>query len=117
MKATEGGLLTENRIMRKRLMFHVTGLITLFGALTAAAGNWPGWRGPDGNGLLPGKKLPTEWAANKNIAWKVQLPGAGWSQPIVWGDKVFVTTAVTENQEKPGGSSIRAFRSASLWET
>ena len=37
----------------------------------------------------------------KNIAWSLEVPGAAWSQPIVWGDKVFVTTAITENQQKP----------------
>ncbi len=65
------------------------------------AQSWPQWRGPEASGLAPEKRLPAEWGQDKNIAWKVALPGKGWSQPIVWGNKIFVTTAVTENQVKP----------------
>ncbi len=52
-------------------------------------------------GVSEAKQVPTEWAKDKNIAWQVDLPGVAWSQPIVWGDKIFVTTAITENQQKP----------------
>src|SRR5438105_4115335 len=83
-------------------------LMVFFGALllitaAAQAGDWPQFRGPGGSGLVADAKLPTEWSAEKNIAWKAKLDGYGWSSPIVWGDKVFVTTAVTENQQKPSG--------------
>ena len=70
------------------------------------AQDWPGWRGPDGKGFSEEKKLPAEWGPEKNIAWKVALPGAGWSQPIVWGDKIFVTTAETDKQSKPRGGQF-----------
>jgi outer membrane protein assembly factor BamB len=69
------------------------------------AGEWPQFRGPGGDGLAAEEHPPLEWSADKNIAWKVKLPGYGWSSPIVWGDKVFVTTAVTDNQPRPGGYS------------
>lgn len=75
----------------------------VFGSLLSVAGaveNWPQFRGPTGAGLAE-QKLPTEWGNEKNIAWKVELPGAAWSQPVVWGDKIFLTTAITENQTKP----------------
>ena len=49
------------------------------------------------------KHLPAEWSTDKNVAWKAKLPGYGWSSPITWGDKVFVTTAVSSKQTKPGG--------------
>jgi len=75
--------------------------VLLIGASCAGAQSWPQWRGPQASGLAPEKKLPAEWGQDKNIAWKVALPGKGWSQPIVWGNKIFVTTAVTENQVKP----------------
>lgn len=70
--------------------------------LAARAGEWPQFRGPGGGAQIDGK-LPTEWAADKNVQWKIALPGFGWSSPVVWGDKVFVTTAVTDNQRKPQG--------------
>jgi hypothetical protein len=84
------------RLTRKTMV-----CVLLIGASCAIAQNWPQWRGPEGNGLAPGKKLPAEWGPDKNIAWKVALPGSGWSQPIVWDNKIFVTAAVTENQTKP----------------
>ncbi len=55
---------------------------------------WPQWRGPLGTGVAPRAEPPVEWSETKNIRWKVALPGKGHSTPIVWGDRVFVTTAV-----------------------
>jgi outer membrane protein assembly factor BamB len=64
----------------------------------ARAGNWPGWRGPTGVGLSDEKGLPLTWgwAGKKkdNVLWKVDIGGRGYSSPIVWGDRVFVTTGV-----------------------
>jgi outer membrane protein assembly factor BamB len=75
----------------------------LLGLLPAAApaGEWPQFRGPHSDGVAAETALPAQWAADKNIAWKVKVPGVAWSSPVVWGDKVFVTTAVTDNQRKP----------------
>ena len=69
-----------------------------------AGDNWPQFRGPAGIGLAE-QQLPMEWGNDKNIAWTVELPGAAWSQPVVWGDRIYVTTAVTENQTKPKAGS------------
>jgi outer membrane protein assembly factor BamB len=67
----------------------------------ALAGDWPQFRGPNNAGVSGETRLPSTWGAEKNIAWKIRLPGYGWSSPIVWGDKVFVTTAVSEKQQPP----------------
>jgi outer membrane protein assembly factor BamB len=67
----------------------------------ATAENWPQFRGPAGNGVAVEAKHPEKWSADEHLAWKTKIPGVGWSQPIVWGDKVFVTTAVAENQKRP----------------
>ncbi len=72
---------------------------SLIGAVRAA--DWPQFRGPGGLGLTEASKLPAEWSVDKNIRWKVAVPGTGWSSPVVWGNKVILTTAVTENQTKP----------------
>ena len=69
----------------------------------AGADEWPQFRGPGGAGVATGSRLPEEWSANKNVIWKATIPGYGWSCPIVWGDRVFVTTAVSDRQKKPGG--------------
>lgn len=57
----------------------------------AQAQDWSQFRGPDGNGISTDKNIPTEWTAEKNVAWKLDMPGAGFSSPIVVGDYVFVT--------------------------
>jgi outer membrane protein assembly factor BamB len=62
-------------------------------ALPASADNWPQWRGPKNDGTSAEKNLPTEWNAEKNIVWKFKMPGIGASTPVVWGDKIFVTSA------------------------
>jgi outer membrane protein assembly factor BamB len=77
------------------------GLACLAGA--GRADDWPQFRGPGGAGRSEETKAPDRWGPDKNIAWKVKVPGYGWSSPIVWGDKVFVTTAVSDKQRKPAG--------------
>jgi outer membrane protein assembly factor BamB len=59
--------------------------------IQAHAENWPQFRGPTGQGLSGEKNLPTRWSATENIAWKTAIEGDGWSSPIVFGDRVFVT--------------------------
>lgn len=85
--------------MRRLLL--LSGLIIAIATTTGQAENWPQWRGPGGASIANESNLPTEWSLDKNVKWKIDLPGVGWSCPVVWGDKVFVTTAVTENQTKP----------------
>jgi len=58
---------------------------------TFAADNWPQWRGPNGDGIAAGEKVPATWSDTKNLKWKLKLPGAGASSPVVWGDRVFLT--------------------------
>jgi outer membrane protein assembly factor BamB len=56
--------------------------------------NWSGWRGPDGLGLSAATSYPEEWSADKNVAWKTPVPGRGHSSPIVWGNRIFLTSSV-----------------------
>jgi outer membrane protein assembly factor BamB len=64
-------------------------------AQNADAGRyWPQWRGPLANGLATTANPPLEWSETRNIRWKVEIPGRGSSSPIVWGDRLYVTTAV-----------------------
>jgi len=65
-------------------------------AATLEAANWPQFRGPTGQGISTDKNTPLNWSATENIAWKTELPGESWSSPIVWGDRVFVTTATED---------------------
>jgi outer membrane protein assembly factor BamB len=60
---------------------------------SAIAENWPCFRGPTRQGISHEKDIPTEWSQTSNIVWKTPIPGVGWSSPIVFDDRVFVTTA------------------------
>jgi outer membrane protein assembly factor BamB len=86
--------------MRTRIFFVLT--LCALGLPSLGRGdNWPQFRGPAGTGVATETNLPGEWSKDKNIRWKVTVPGVAWSSPIVWGDKVFVTTAITDKQAKP----------------
>lgn len=60
--------------------------------------HWPQFRGPGARGVASGTDLPDSWSATENIAWKTDVPGRGWSSPIVWGARVFLTTAVNSGE-------------------
>lgn len=65
--------------------------------------NWPQLRGTHADGMAEGMTLPDHWSVKENVVWKKDLPGWGWSSPIVWGDRIFLTTAISEKEmlEKP----------------
>ncbi|HVX16075.1 MAG TPA: PQQ-binding-like beta-propeller repeat protein [Pirellulales bacterium] len=65
--------------------------------------NWPQWRGPLGTGVAPSADPPVEWneAEDKNVRWKVELPGLGHSTPVVWGDRLLLTAAVPYGDSLP----------------
>jgi hypothetical protein len=86
----------------------VTAMMSLASGLASAAGsaaiqsNWPQWRGPNGDGVVPQGNPPLEWSETSNVKWKATIPGTGHATPIIWGDRVFVLTAV------PGASAAPA---------
>jgi len=67
---------------------------------SAASENWPAWRGPRGDGTSTETAPPTRWSATENVAWKVAIPGEGHSSPILWEDRIFLTTALSGTQER-----------------
>ena len=58
--------------------------------------NWPQFRGGTGQGLSAEKDLPSHWSKSENVEWKTEIPGNGWSSPVIWGDRV-VVTSTTDN--------------------
>ncbi len=62
--------------------------------------NWPNWRGPSGDGISLEKGIPVKWSPTENIAWRVAIPGKGHSSPVVWGNKVFLTTCLPEKEQR-----------------
>jgi outer membrane protein assembly factor BamB len=59
---------------------------------SARADNWPQWRGPSNDGVCKEKNLPSEWSATKNVVWKLKMPGLAGSTPVVWGERIFLTS-------------------------
>ncbi len=57
---------------------------------------WPQFRGPTGEGLSDAKNVPTEWSTEKNVAWKIEVPGRGWSSPVLAHDRIYLTSAIGE---------------------
>jgi outer membrane protein assembly factor BamB len=86
------------------------------------ADNWPEFRGPTGQGLAADGRAPTHWGTSKNVAWKQPIPGHGWSSPIVYEGKVYLTSAVPATGGKPNELSLKAIcldakNGKSLWQT
>ncbi len=66
----------------------------LLGGAEVSARNWPQWRGPSGHGISREAGLPTSWSTSENLAWRASIAGLGTSSPIVWGDRVIVTSQI-----------------------
>lgn len=81
-----------------------------------AARYWPRWRGPSGQGLATGADYPDTWSETDNVRWKTALPGSGNSSPIVWGDRVFLTTA-RDGGRRLSLLAVRRTDGAVAWET
>jgi outer membrane protein assembly factor BamB len=83
--------------------------LTCFAAVLALIGsrangdeNWPQFRGADSTGVIDdASNLPATWSDSENISWKTDIPGRGWSSPIVWGNRVFVTSVVNLGESEP----------------
>ena len=91
------------------LAISLTGLLLALEALAAgprdnaAENNWPQWRGPLATGVAPHADPPLVWneADGTNIRWKTAIPGRGHSTPIVWGERIFLTTAIAYGDALP----------------
>lgn len=86
----------------------LAGVLVLLGAgrSDGAPANWPQFRGPGALGAGEDPALPDRWSTNQNVAWKAAVPGRGWSSPIVWGGRVFVTTVVSEGAVEPAKKGL-----------
>lgn len=88
-------------------IFVSSALIIVLGLTTiSAAGRWTKFRGPGAGVIEDDPALPEVWSQDKNIAWKIPIPGRGWSSPIVWDDHVFVTTVISNEAPPTPGLDI-----------
>jgi outer membrane protein assembly factor BamB len=93
-------------------------LLLLFPAALPAR-DWPEFRGPTGQGIAAGSDLPIEWSAEKNVIWKVPVPGHGWSSPVAGGGRIYLTSGIGEGASAPSLQTL-CFDSATgklLWST
>jgi outer membrane protein assembly factor BamB len=67
---------------------------------SARSEEWPGWRGPRGDGTSAETGIPLHWGKDDNVAWKTPIPGLGHSSPVVWGDRIFLTTCLIEQHQR-----------------
>lgn len=88
-------LCSVGKKMITRLTILLAGLSTV-----AFAGEWPGWRGPTGDGIVTDTNAPLTWSVEKNTQWKVKVPGKGHASPVIWGDALFLVSADEKSGER-----------------
>jgi len=93
---------TAVRITHRNFIFPLLPAIVLAAALSPVlhAENWPAWRGPRGDGTSIEKSIPVKWSATENVVWKVPLPGKGHASPIVWAERIFIVTAIEDEEQR-----------------
>ena len=75
-------------------------LIAATGALHADVENWPGWRGPRGDGSSLDTQVPVQWDVQRDTLWKTALPGKGHASPIIWKDRIYLATAIEDTEQR-----------------
>ncbi len=95
--------MVNSQCFRPNYFRHAAVVTALFlfagGALARGESNWPGWRGPRQDGHVSNAHLPVTWNAD-SVAWKAPLKGRGQSSPIIWGERIFLTSALDEGQKR-----------------
>ena len=77
-------------------------------AASPAGQNWPQWRGPLATGVSPAGDPPTQWSETENVKWKVKIPGSGRATPVVWGNRIFIQTAIPTGKQPEAPASKTA---------
>lgn len=102
-----------NNFLRKIVALCV---VSLYLTGWASAQNWPQWRGPEGNGIAGPGEYPGRFDAQDHLLWKTKLPGAGGSTPLVWEDRIILTSGVGEGEEGEDGVLCYDWKGQLLWE-
>ena len=84
-------------VAMKSYLYFAAAMIVMSATASLLGDNWGQWRGPSQSGVAPGSNYPTEWGEEKNVVWKVELPGWGTSTPAVWEEWIFLTSTGDEN--------------------
>ena len=86
----------EKDVRSEKVVCFVVSMLA-FVPVSGLAENWPNWRGPTRDGVSSEVNLPVEWDANRNVAWKLEMPAWSGSTPIIWDDLIFVNVAVDDD--------------------
>ena len=70
-------------------------VLLFFTALAWSSDQWPQFRGPQSTGVADDPNVPDTWSTTRNVVWKTEIPGSGWSSPVVWGDRIFLTSVIS----------------------
>ena len=107
--------------MKSKLVFSTLLFFLVFANLSFSAdttnNNWPSWRGPMANGEAVNCDPPTQWSETQHIKWKTPIPGKGQSSPIIWGDQIFITTAIELDKEASKEAVKRLKKSRHILQT
>jgi outer membrane protein assembly factor BamB len=104
VSALHGG--EDDRVLPQTIK--LTALFVVALGASVRAEDWPEFRGPTGQGLVSQGKLPTEWSDTKNVAWKQDIPGLGWSSPIVHAGRIYLTSSVPVANDDKVDQSLAA---------
>src|SRR5689334_1876425 len=102
--------------MRQSSLINLAAVWVLGMPLSARAENWPRFRGPTGQGESSETNLPLKWSESQNVAWKADVAELGWSSPIVWNDRIFLT-GTSDNGTTCHVICINAKDGKSIWNT
>lgn len=94
----------KSRLFARLGLFSVAVCVEVAAGRACAAGDWPEFRGPTGQGIASATNVPLHWSATSNVVWKSAVPGEGWSSPVLVNGKIYLTTATTD----AGQTSLRA---------
>ena len=89
-------------------------ILTAARPATVGAQNWPQFRGAQAGVAVDDPRLPDSWTTTQNVAWKIDLPGRSWSSPVVWGDHVFVVSAINRKEPSPSLNPVVTYLARSL---
>jgi outer membrane protein assembly factor BamB len=84
-----------------RRLFFIAGLVLVALTNVSATDQWPQFRGPQAGNVTDDPALPDTWSETQNVVWKTDIPGAGWSSPVVWDDHILLTATITQGNEPP----------------
>ena len=102
----------------RRTVVHAFALLALFHSATRAGETeWPQFRGPTGQGLSAAVQGPVAWSATEHVAWKVEIPGRGWSSPVLSRGRLYLTAAVGEAAKTLHALCLDAKDGHTLWDT